>query len=301
MRKILLIVLILVIPVSSITGKLVSSPINPKYQAKITQTEFDGQQLFVSYDGGKNFERITWPWFGNDLSQEDQGQVMGIEWLPNGLLVLWVDHIFVSVKIDKNYHHTFSDARSIGIFDPNKKILYWIAGFYAKPVWGSDDVSDIKISDDKISYKLIRSSANKQEVFEKKVKVTPKLLENSNQDFSPRVIYFGWQLIGALRKSADVKPFLSQIRNKDQSRLQIFLAKNNPPVAKHLKVTKVEIKRDRSGKRYYQLVIVAYLDGNPIPFGGSEAQSGRELHLLYDSMKQYYEVSMLEYLVLPGE
>lgn len=189
------------------------SPKIPRVMVKIVKTPDAGQQLFVSYDKGANWERITW------FSEE--GQVINFQWSAAGWLLIETDPISTNSEIDENYKHTLSNPRSLGIFDPTAKIIYWLAGFYAKPDWGVDDATDAKwLKPDVISYKLVRASPHRYEEYQKIVKITPAVLAQTNQDLSPQMIHFAWQLIFAVKNQANLAPFSNRIVPKDRTLFQ---------------------------------------------------------------------------------
>ncbi|MEI6039931.1 MAG: hypothetical protein WCP93_01110 [Candidatus Berkelbacteria bacterium] len=194
--------------ISELDQAVVSPALN-HVMAKIARTVLAGQQLFISYDTGATWERITW-------FSDDNGQAVYFSWSPGGKLLILMDFISCHDEIDQSYKHDYGGPGTLGIFDPVEKNIHWIAGFCAKPVKGTDDVPEAEWLDgDTISYKLIRwPNPHLSQEYQKSYKVTPEILAKAYSDPAPKLIHMGWQIIDIVKKDGDPVKFLTEQKVK---------------------------------------------------------------------------------------
>lgn len=221
------IVLIVVVMASAVSAKPLSSPTNAKFVAKVGKSLLHGQQLFFSYDGGKQYQQITW--LGGQI-----GQVVDCIWTRNGYLVLGEYDIEVQDRINQGYKHMLSDpTRSLGVFDPSKKVIYWVGGTLAdsQADWGLADVDKVKVSKDKISFQLTRYTPSRFQQTNKIVQV-PQGLVKAKQDHGPLIVYFGYEIKKAAQGGSELGRLLDQVRKQDRLKLSRRFRENRRDIAR---------------------------------------------------------------------
>lgn len=186
------------------------SPANKAILAKIIKTTDAGQQLFVSYDKGKNWERITW--FGG------KGQVVNILWSSAGRLAIGVLNTSLQIKIVDN---DFADA--LGVFNPATKVIYWVDGCYADPKKDMETLSKIKwLGANVISYDDFHLPMSEHALYHKSLKLTPEFLARAKQDSTPQISHFASELMISMTWKNGWEPFAAQITPKTRGRFLKF-------------------------------------------------------------------------------
>jgi len=228
------------LPAADLNNQVIS-PQDKRIYAKIMAVENYGQQLFISYNAGKDYERITW--------FQQKGQVFNCLWSQHGLLAIEVHHVNYDYKISKNYVHFAADLASVGVFDPSAKVIYWLDGMLAKNKAVSDDASKIKWQNQNtLEYRAIRLSQCDSADEIRTVVVNSNFLNKQTKDLSPQISRFGHGFLAAVKAKKDLTYYFKMIKKEDTVKLKKYLKSTSPEIINSFEICLTESLR---GGYYY--------------------------------------------------
>jgi hypothetical protein len=265
------------------------SPVNPKISAKIAKTNNDGQQLFVSYDGGKSFNQATWMSWPENQNRVS-GQAVSCQWSAKGLLLIEFDNLTTEEKYHRNNP---TDGSSAGVFDPTTKIIYWLLGnlgwqdgtyvdqldHATQPKW---------IGPETISYRTGRCHANDFKGEEKKIILAPELLKKSNQDSTYYMVCFMANMLKAEGTNDFTDYYLARIYPADRSDFKKFCDSHRALVPKYY-----ELSWPKGDKKTYCQITFSLTSAKYNELSPKKGSVMFDIELDYKIGESYYHIKLV--------